>query len=244
MAHNRVDLGDLFGTNSIRRGMEGLNGKAGHAGAGGPRGQVPAASRTPKPAPAPKPGKDATAEWNRYIGILQDLVSGLRAGRYASSSPLPPAPGIEGPKGLMAKALELVQKTIPAAKDRAAYNESLKTPGGGSAPPPATSYDQPPAVEPTAPPPPPPPAASPDVTYGADTTSPTYTNTYAPGSPGGGTDAAGNPLAPASSGTVIDPATGQPIAASFFSNKYVWIGAGAIAALWFLSKRKKSKRRA
>jgi len=41
---------------------------------------------------------------------------------------------------------------------------------------------------------------------------------------------------------VLDPATGEPIAGSLLSNKYVWIGLGAAVGLYWLWRRKKGKR--
>jgi len=249
----RIRVTGMYGTPSIRRGaarpdfwdgLRGVGKATPHQGAGG-RGRTPPATKpapAPKPAPTPKPApvtKDVGAEWRIYVGLLSDLVSGLRSGKYAPDSPLPPAPASDGPKGLMSKASDLINKTLPAARERARYVLSLAHPsavpptdsggggggGGGSDQGGGGGGDS---------------SSGGGNDAQAAITYPSITNNYAAQpavQPQNPLDAPG-----AGYGTVIDPTTGQPIAASIMSNKWVWIGIGAAVWAYWLFKRKKARR--
>jgi hypothetical protein len=189
--------------------------------------------------------KDDVAQWHAYVALLRGLLRAIRHGKVSPDAPVPPQPSVPGTQALANVANKLVLDTIPKARERARYLLTLK---GGPAPttttpgaPPDSTTNQSTTTNPTTDD-----DASSSAPYVPPGTAPEGGGSYSPvtsfsgGGGGGGGEAV--PEAGLPSGTLIDPATGQPAAGSLLSNKWVWIGFGAVAGAWWLMTNKRKKR--
>jgi hypothetical protein len=223
---------------------KGAAAKKPHAGEG--------AARPKTPEPAPHVAADDVAIWRTYLGLLHGLIAALRGGKVPADAPEPVAPTVTGTKAQVSEAKNLLEKVLPEARKRRAYtglpapaggggggssgsgsaggsgggNGSAGGSGGGSGGGNGSGGGG---------------YTAPDTSVFSGQQAPplTFAPAVTAGGGSGGAPAAGGGSAAADSGTVIDPATGQPAAASLLSNKWVWIGAGAVAVGWWLFRRRK-----
>jgi hypothetical protein len=183
-----------------------------------PSGRAPRAAR---------PSRDDRIVGRQYLDLLRGEVRGIRSGVYPSTAPTPPRPAVALTRRQVKKEDRLLRK-LPGVRAAAAWRESLT-------PPPATD---------------PPPSGGGGSGNGSggggggnpppDTTTPSSA-TEIPSS-NLSTPQAQPDVQTLPTGTVIDPATGEPIAGSLLSNKWVWIGLGAAVGVYWLMGRKKRGR--